>query len=86
MTKKYLQGWVKFPTGGDSKFKSANRANGRFGENPKPTVKSGWKKSDVLEFLCPEYVYARGFLIAMDIMRIRMMNNSKQSLSTMNLR
>ena len=28
MTKKYLQGWVQFPTGGDTLFKSATRASG----------------------------------------------------------
>ena len=54
---------MKFPTGGDRQLKSATRANGRFGENPKPTVKSGWKKSDVLEYLCPEYFYAQGFFV-----------------------
>ena len=54
---------MKFPTGGDRQLKSATRANGRFGENPKPTVKSGWKKSDVLEYLCPECFYAQGFFI-----------------------
>ena len=59
----YLQGWVQFPTGGDRQLKSATRVSDRFGENPKPTVKSGWKKRDVSECLCPECVYAQGFSV-----------------------
>lgn len=55
-----LQGVVKFHTGGDAAFrfrKADESANGaekrrRTGQNPVPTVKSGWKKQAASAFVC----------------------------------
>ena len=45
-----LRGRVKIPTGGDEVILSPRALfKAGFGENPKPTVKSGWEK-DVWNF------------------------------------
>ena len=59
-TEQYLQGGAKLPTGG----KVREREMRRFGETPKPTVQSGWKKirKDYLLVLRPEFMLRAYFV------------------------